>query len=297
MRGMAIVLDNGTVRAEISETGAELLSARRGGAEYIWGGDPAFWEERSPILFPICGRLPDKTYLWRGKAHELGLHGFARFARFETAGSAPDRVRFELRDAPETRARYPFSFLLSVEYRLVGATLRIAATVRNETGAGGEVLPFQLGFHPGFAVPLGGEGAFSDWEVAFDEPCDPDRVLFSERSLPTGLRRAFPLRDRRVLPLEHGMFDAGGIFLAGVSKAATLRSARSKRSVRMEFADFRYLGMWHTPDAEAPFVCLEPWSGLPSFDGVREDFATKSGMTRLAPGEAKSWRLALTFGA
>ena len=294
---MAILLDNGIVRAEFSEKGAELLSARRDGAEYIWGGDPAFWAERSPVLFPICGRLPDQKYLWRGEEHVLGLHGFARFSRFEVAGRAADRVRFELRDTPETRAQYPFAFLLSVEYRLVGATLGVSATVRNENGEGGDELPFQLGFHPGFAVPLGGEGDFSDWEVAFDEPCDPDRVLFSERSLPTGIRTAFPLRDRRALPLEHGMFDAGGIFLAGVSKTLALRSARSKRSVRMEFPDFRYLGMWHTPDTEAPFVCLEPWSGLPSFDGVREDFATKSGMTRLAPGEARTWRLALTFGA
>ena len=34
---MAILLDNGIVHAEFSEKGAELLSARRDGAEYIWG--------------------------------------------------------------------------------------------------------------------------------------------------------------------------------------------------------------------------------------------------------------------
>ena len=295
MRGMETTLDNGTVRAVFSDKGAELLSVRRDGAEYVWQGDPAIWDERSPLLFPICGRIPDCKYLWRGVEHGLGLHGFARFCRFEVSGSAPDRVRFELHDTPETRESYPFAFGLSVEYRLLGASLLVSATVRNENAEGGDVLPFQLGFHPGIAVPLGGEGGFADWRLVFDEPCDPDRVLFSAASLPTGIRTAFTLENRRELPLRHDMFDAGGIFLAGVSKAATLQSPLSKRSVRIEFADFRYLGLWHKPDTEAQYVCLEPWSGLPSFDGAREDFAAKSGMTRLPPGEARTWRFSLAF--
>lgn len=292
---MDAVLDNGILRAEFGATGAELLSARMGGVEFVWGGDPAFWARRSPVMFPICGRLPGTVYSWLGREYSLGTHGFARKSRFDVVEKGSDRVRFELRDSPETRAAYPFEFALSVEYRMDGASLEASVEVSNP---GGGTLPFATGFHPGFNVPLGGDGEFRDWEVAFDAPCDPDRVLFSGAGLQTGRRTAFPLVDRVSMPLSHGMFDDDAVFLAGIppaNRAATLRSRRSSRSVRIEFHDFPYFGVWHSPRTEAPFVCLEPWAGLPSFDGVREDFASKSAMVRLPPGSSQTRRMALRF--
>ena len=32
-----------------------------------------------------------------------------------------------------------------------------------------------------------------------------------------------------------------------------------------------YLGIWHTPKANVDFVCIEPWTSLPSRDGIIED--------------------------
>lgn len=291
MRAMTATLDNGILRAEFAETGAELVSARLGGAEFVWGGDPAFWSGRCPVMFPICGRLPGGKYSWEGREYALGTHGFARKSRFAVASATDVSVRFELRDSEETRAAYPFEFLFAVEYALEGSAIRASATVRND---GPGVLPFAVGFHPGFNVPVGG-GGFSDWEVAFGAPCAPERILFTEAGLQTGRRVAFPLRGGVSIPLSHGMFDDDAVFLAGASRSAVLRSPLSPFSVGIEFPDFPYFGVWHPPRTEAPFVCLEPWSGLPSADVEAEDFATKGDMARLPPGDSRTWRATIRF--
>ena len=64
-----IVLENEGFRVEINPFGAELTSFRSKttGTEYVWGGDPAAWKRHAPVLFPIVGRLKDKTY--HGQSH------------------------------------------------------------------------------------------------------------------------------------------------------------------------------------------------------------------------------------
>lgn len=59
-----IILENESFRVEINPFGAELSSFRskKTGTEYVWGGDPAAWKRHAPVLFPIVGRLKDKTY-------------------------------------------------------------------------------------------------------------------------------------------------------------------------------------------------------------------------------------------
>ena len=59
------VLENERFRVEINEFGAELtrFTSKKDGTEYVWKGDPAAWKRHAPILFPIVGRLKDKTCL------------------------------------------------------------------------------------------------------------------------------------------------------------------------------------------------------------------------------------------
>ena len=59
---MQIVLKRGGLTALADTMGGELVSLRdAAGTEYIWGGDPAYWSGRNPILFPIVGGLKDGT--------------------------------------------------------------------------------------------------------------------------------------------------------------------------------------------------------------------------------------------
>ena len=59
-----ITISNATFAAKIAKKGAELKSLVRlsDGKEFMWGSDPAYWEDSAPMLFPICGRLNGNRY-------------------------------------------------------------------------------------------------------------------------------------------------------------------------------------------------------------------------------------------
>ena len=289
---MEYVLQNGSITAKVESYGAELRSVVKDGCEYLWQGDPAYWAGQAPILFPICGRLVEGKYTFEGKTYEMTLHGFAKRTEFAVASHTDTEIVFTLSETEATLAEYPFPFTLTVTYTLVGDEIRSSLTVKN-TGDG--ILPFTLGAHPGFRVPLDG-GDFSDWSIRFPGGASPDQLIFSETCFNTGKKRAFPLFGGDTLPLRHSLFDNDAIFLSRVPERVRLESEKSSRFVEMTYPDFPYLGLWHKPKSDAPYVCIEPWCGLPTFDGEIEDFATKCDMFRILPGAEKTLAYSILIG-
>lgn len=286
-------IGNGILDVAISSVGAELMSVRRDGVEYIWQGDPAFWSGRSPVLFPICGNLHRGRYAFKGREYVMAGHGFACASSFR-AEQAPDgkAATFTLESDDATRAQYPFDFLLKITYRLDGATLHVEAAVRN-TGTG--AMPFAYGGHPGFNVPLGGDGAFEDWFLEFAPGTSPDAFEFGNGGLVTGRTHAFPLAPGRRLPLRHELFNGTGLFLDRAGNEVALRSESSRRAVRVCFPDMPYVGFWQAAGDDVRFLCIEPWRGLPSYDGVDDDFSTRPHMDRLAPGASATLLYSMEF--
>ena len=277
----------------INDRGAELWSVRRNGeeAEYLWQGDPAYWEDRSPLMFPFCGRVQDDTYTCGGRTYSMGCHGFAQGEAFAAERLGEDAVAMTLRSSEETKKVYPFDFSLTVTYRLVGTGLSVSMRVEN---TGGETLPFMVGMHPGFFVPMGA-GEFEDWFLEFGEEREPLQLEISPDGFQTGRKEPYPLEKGRILRLNHGLFDIDGIFLEGAARSVTLRSERSERFVRVSYPDCPYVGFWHCA-GPAPYLCIEPWSGMPSVEGESEDLSVKADLWRLAPGETKDTGIELIFG-
>ena len=79
------VLENEYLRIEASVFGAELQSIKDKftSFEYLWQGDKAYWARRSPILFPIVGKVWNGRMLYQGVEYSLSQHGFARDCEFE----------------------------------------------------------------------------------------------------------------------------------------------------------------------------------------------------------------------
>lgn len=290
---MIYYINNDLLTVGVSDKGAEIISVKStDGCEYIWQGDKNYWAGQAPLMFPICGRLFGGHYTYNEKEYEMNLHGFARHESFSLKEFEEDSIIFELKENESTLTQYPFPFTLTVAYRLCGNRLTGKITVSN---SGEKLLPFAIGLHPGFNLPLN-EGKFEDWYVEFTEPCYPDKILLSDTCFVSGRREAFYLEDGRRLSLRHDLFDNDAIFLSRVSNELTLRSNTSERYVRFNFEGFPYLGFWHAPKTDAPYVCIEPWCGLPSFDGVIDDFAKKNDMFRLGSGETREAKYTLIFG-
>ena len=70
-----ITIRNSLWGARISETGAELksLASLSSGQEYIWNGDPAWWNGSAPVLFPVIGGLKGGEYSYEGRTLQASL--------------------------------------------------------------------------------------------------------------------------------------------------------------------------------------------------------------------------------
>lgn len=286
------VIKNDLCSAEISSFGAELRSLKSGGREYLWQGDPTVWEQRSPLLFPFVGRLTDGKYRIRSREYPLTIHGFASNSQFIAERHAENELTLTLCDSKETRKIYPFRFALRVHYVFKEQTLCVDYEVENRSG---ETMFFGIGGHPGFRVPLEDGLSFEDYMLDFDPAHLPVRVGHTEACFLNGQDKAFPLVQGHILPLAHDLFEQDAIVLKDVARKVTLRSDRSPYSVTMSYPDMPYLGIWHRPHTEAPYVCIEPWTSLPSRQDVIEDFSVKSDLLHLAPGGVcrRGWTVTL----
>ena len=288
---MLYVLKSHSLTVEISSVGAEIMSVKRGACEYMWQGDPEFWASRAPLLFPVCGRSFGGVYTHEGKTYELTNHGFARRQDFDAVKSSDTELILVTRANDDTRAVYPFDFELEVRYLLDGDRLYSEVKVTN---TGDAVLPSTFGIHPGFNVPLDG-GEFEDWYLEFAEESTPNELMFSDTCFNTGKKRPYPLKDSRILPLRHELFGIDAIFMDRICPSVTLKSDKSQRSVTVNFSGFPYMGVWHKPKSKAPYVCIEPWCGLPSFDGVIDDVMTKNDMLHLLPAHSHTYSYDIIF--
>lgn len=289
---MIYTLENEFLTVKISDLGAELKSAvcKADGCEYLWQGDPTYWKGTAPWLFPICSNLFEKKYTYRGREYAMAQHGFARKQVFAVQGASDTAVSFVLLPNEETRACYPFEFAFTVRYELKGKTLDCRLLVENR---GEELMYATVGGHPGFNVPLGDNGAYTDYYLEFSEPCSPDYVVFTEEFCDSGKRLPYLLEGGTKLPLSHDLFVVDGWFLAGTSGAVTLKSDRSAHSVTVSYGNAPYVGFWSSQNG-GPYVCVEPWWGMASQDGVLP-IEEKCHMFRLLPGSEKQVEMAITF--
>ena len=289
---MIYTLQNDSLIVQISDVGAELLScvSREDGCEYLWQRDPAYWDRTAPWLFPICSNLYQGKYTYRGKTYEMCQHGFASTSVFTAEHVSDTALTLTLTPNAKTRAVYPFEFAFSITYQLQNNRLDCRLTVQNN---GEEMMYATVGGHPGFNVPLGGEGEYTDYYLEFGEPCSPDEVVFTEEFCDSGKRAPYDLEDSKRFWLSHDLFRIDGHFLSGMSNTVTLRSDKARRSVTVSYGDAPYVGFWSS-DNDGPYVCIEPWYGMASFDGVLP-IEEKSNMFRLPAGAAKQVLMSITF--
>ena len=288
---MIYSIENKILKATVDTSGAQLQSiySKATETEYLWQGDPAYWAGRAYNLFPTIGRMYKNTYTYDGNEYSLRCHGIARYRAFQLTDRTATKLTFRLTEDEDSLKEYPFKFEFFIRYELKEATLEISFIVKNTDE---KELIFALGGHPGFNVPFG-NGAFEDYYLEFSEKT---KVLFhtlSESKFMTGEKLPLPLAEGVRLPLRHELFDNDAAILGNTCREISLKSKADPRYITVKYPDFRYLGVWHTPETDAPFVCIEPWSALPATDGVITDLSAKEDMTRLAPGKTykTSWSI------
>lgn len=289
---MIYSIENEQLKISVNTMGAQLWSvySKQTETEYLWQGDPAFWGGRAYNLFPFIGRMYEGKFTYAGEEYPSRCHGLARYFEFALESQTENKLVFIFTDSAETKTEYPFSFAFRVAFILEGAKLTTEYSVLNTDA---RELICSFGGHPGINVPFG-KGEFEDYYLQFSKATPARRLILSEpRKLMSGISEEYALDEGVKLPLRHDLFDQDAIVLENTSGEVCLKSDKETRFVRLTYPDFPFIGFWHADHKAAPYVCLEPWSALPSVDGVLTDLESKPNMTRVAPNKTAITRFVL----
>lgn len=193
-----------------------------------------------PILFPICGNLPNNTYTYKGQIYTLKQHGFARDLPWEVVGQKTDgelSFTIGLSSDDQTLEKYPFRFRLEFTYSLQGQTLVIDQTIENLSD---EVMPFSIGFHPYFL-------ALEKHQLRFEIP--------ATEALDQRTQDRYPFFNT----FDFAQDEIDWAFLETSRQVSHVTDLSRHTRITLTAADeFPLLVFWTVKGKD--FYCLEPWS-------------------------------------
>ncbi len=255
-----------------------------------------------PILFPFPNRIRDGRFHWQGRDYQLpltpghphSLHGFCLDRPWRVLSQDEDSVTgcFQLSvDAPDLYEHWPADYILELRYTVRGGTLAAEFTVENPSE---ELLPWGLGTHAYFRLPLAADSSVADCLMV--TPADEEWELVD--CLPTGirrqvddvtdLRRGEPVTGRR---LDHVLT---GLTATGEVIETLVMDQRTGLQVAQLFPrDFRELVVFTPPWMDA--VCMEPYTCVTDAINL-EQAGIDAGWQTLAPGDRFQTQIVIRAG-
>ncbi len=279
MKWCQMKLCNDVLKVKINHNGAELQSIQYKGIEYLWQGNPDFWKRRSPILFPIVGRLLDNEYIYEGKTYNLSQHGFARDMEFTMVDSTKDSALYLLTETQESLKLYPFDFSLYVGYKLFDNSIEVTWKVVN---ANDKDMYFQIGAHPAFNFLNGSRIEVNKVTNKYELNHTPF-VHTVTNDVEVG-----------EIIVDNSSFINDAIIYDNIDKVGL---KDNEKQVILRCDGFPFIGLWSTvkDGQNAPFICLEPWHGIADCVFHNKNIKEKNGIRILKPKETFKTKYIITL--
>ncbi len=222
-----------------------------------------------PILFPICGPIPNDTFTHNNLDYPLKRHGFARDLAWQTIDQSSDAaasLTIQLNSSTETLKAYPFAFQLTFKYSLVGSKLTLEQTHTNQSS---EPMPFSSGLHPYFYVQ-------DKTQLRCEIPASQFTNHLTEQD------EAFT-----------GSFDFSQAEIDVAFKQLTARSAAvtdvgTGKTLTVTYDDhYSTLVFWTQKGKD--FYCIEPWTA------PRKALVTGEHLLKVDPGASLTTQVSFTL--
>ncbi|MGH2534297.1 MAG: aldose 1-epimerase [Thermomicrobiales bacterium] len=250
-----------------------------------------------PLLFPFAGRLRGQEFEFRGRSYRVegarinsgnAIHGFVLNRPWRVVARSASRVSGEFQASVDDELlveQWPADFRIAVTYEVRGSSLLCDVEIANPDD---RPLPFALGTHPYFRLPLGGSDraacritvpASSSWEL--------------DGGIPTGRRDpvsgAADLRDGA----RFGDVDLDAVLTDLGAERGIVRTIvddpGSGRRLIQRFPDaFRHVVVYTAPHREA--IAVEPYTCIPNPFALEEQ-GIDTGLRVLNPNGTFSARI------
>lgn len=290
---MQLTLSSHGANATLNTVGGELTGYSRNGLEYVWQGDPAYWPGHAPVLFPVVGALKNGCVMIEGKQYSMPKHGIVRKSEFELTEKSQDSAIFTIKATQDGLKMYPFRFRLAVTHRLMENGFQTTYVVTNEDE---RMMPFCIGAHPGFNCPLREGESFEDYELLLDETENIPALYTDAETLMRYDTAVQLIQEGHRIPLRYCDFDRDAFILDGLrSRGVRLVHKGTGKGLHFTFDGFGALVVWTPTQKRAPFLCLEPWAGLPALADETGGIMDKPYVTVLQPGMTKSFHYAMSI--
>ena len=257
---MQKILNNGNVCGIVDTLGGELISYKNNDKEYVWSGDAEYWTGHAPVLFPIVGVLRHDVVTIEGGEYSMARHGFARKSEFTLAECTDSKAVFELVYNEETLKQYPYKFKLIVTHEICDCGFKTDYKVINLDD---KPIMFGIGGHAGFAVD-----SIENYKLVFDQP-ETCQLYYTDKSgvMSDILILEKALNNTSEINLRYVDFDVDVIIADKLkSRKVKLVSKTDGSGIEFDYTGFEVLGVWTPPGKRSPFICLEPWNGMPASD-------------------------------
>lgn len=221
-----------------------------------------------PILFPLCGQLPEGKYELDGLEYSMKNHGLARINNWQVVDKSSEdnaSITIKFQSDDNTKKSYPFDFEFILKYSLKGGKLNISHEFKNKSDS---IMPMSIGYHPYFNAK------------------DKTNVYYD-----TNATKLLDSNDMKVKPYSRENIDISKsveskVLLDHVGSSFSFNLKDLNRKFTFTYDDyFKYIVVWSVSGKD--FICVEPWSAQNS------SLYTKKDLININPNESLKMNLSI----
>ena len=161
---------------------------------------------------------------------------------------------------------------MQLKYVLENNKLTINYLVINKSN---ELMPFNIGAHPAFSIPRD----FEEYSLQFNE-----KESFNTHHLENELFNGKSTLVENInnnIKLKYSLFEKDALVFKNLKSTKVSILKNNKNYITINYEGFPFLGIW--TKVNAPFLCIEPWTGHADYDDTNGEIYEKESIQILNP--------------
>jgi len=255
-----LTIENDYLLVKATDAGAELVSViyKPTGEELLYEANGS-WPYKDHVIFPFIG-IPT-TYKVGDKEYVSTKHGFVRDSVLLGESVSPTSMAYTLESNEETKKSYPYDFSLRCVYSLEGNALKRSYLIINK---GKDPLPFSVGDHAAYKVQFG--------KATINLGKNDILVRKKTGDIVNKDPEKLPFKGEHLLSKEE-FKEYETIIIVNPKRPIVVDTGTGMR-IGYHFHS-PYIAIWSPSDNNSDFLCVEPWWGMASYEGMSDDLTKR----------------------